>query len=845
MDITPLPAHTSSSIRSALVVPSYPQILSELIQNSLDAGSTSLEITLGLTKGNESIRVKDDGCGISEEGLKKVGKRYRTSKTLNAANLASVGSYGFRGEALSSLATLSLLTISSKTNESDHTYTKILKSGKTIYFGVDPSRTIDSINDSGTVVTVKEIFHDIPVRRKELKDTNEETLLRQCKRIIEVLALSRPGVKWLLWDEKGYGDRRTVLDIKSAKSSVQIFRSLYGNALAKRVQSIRVSAGSRRVDGFISLFGDVAKSHQHLYINNYPLNRSDLHLSIARRFATSKFGTYAMSGEHDLEDQYQHTRQSPRRLERHPIYVLNVTLPPDDIDASFEPAKGIMGYKDYGKIQALLLAVVDEFLKKNGYERVLANTTSISPTKQIISPDQSHGKSPLAKSTIVTHVSGRQWDLTRPAPPAFSPIVTNDRAMNNTREADIPSSLPSPPPPPLRQIEQARLSNAVRADHGSRDISRIATQPSQASQWITDLEQSIDIGALPHRRSGSPSRKRRFADITCTSDHQRVEDHRAGRQEQEQEQEQTDILSARPISLERSNTYKTEIQLSKTSLAEAKVIGQVDKKFIAALVPKGSNDKALVLIDQHAADERISVERVLHDLCAGFKEDDIPYTKLKHVPSIILTLAETRILRYAKVLEVFRRWGVHLDRPEEKENQARGDYTQIEVRAVPTVFVGRLGKKEGVEMTRLIRGYLPVLEDNLGGIEALIGTYSGGDINEEGSTGMDERSAGVGSGEGRGKEMRFMPKEMLELANSKACRGAIMFQDTLSADQQSRLVSQLATTDFPFMCAHGRPSMIPLIAYESAPSSSKLSRRPIDWTGWKNKKGSGEFQYDP
>nr|XP_019000858.1 uncharacterized protein I203_06500 [Kwoniella mangroviensis CBS 8507]OCF64319.1 hypothetical protein I203_06500 [Kwoniella mangroviensis CBS 8507] len=812
--ITPLPTPTSTAIRSSLIIPSFPQILSELIQNSQDAGAKNLDISISLLKGNESIRVRDDGCGIGEEGLRKVGKRFRTSKTLNEANLGSVGSYGYRGEALSSISSLSLLSITTKTTSADEATTKIMKSSKTLYLGIDPSRHISS--RSGTIVTVKEMFHNIPVRKEEMLRVNEDTLMRQCKKVIEVFALARYGVTWLVWDDRGMGDRRKVLDIRGTKSSVQVFRALYGNALVKRVQSIRVSAGSRRVDGFISLSGDITKAHQHLYINNYPVTRSELHLAITRKFSDSRFGTFASAGQHDeLEDIDAEKRRSPRRLERHPIYVLNVTLPSEEVDVSFEPAKGVLGYKDLAKVQALLSAVVDEYLKKNGYNRIKSKDIPSSPTKgssnKAIAPTTMlHGRSPLSKNVTPRHNSQQGWDMIRPTTLSFSALTPTAAPTHQQNEQD-------------QQLLATRRQISTDVEGWSP---RIAEKPSQACQWIVDLENRIDGSVLPFTRP-STNRKRSFeamqSDEIC-SNHQLSHEHK-----------ECDSLAARPITLEPpSNKLKVDIQLCKSSLDYAHVVGQVDKKFIAITInppiSTGSQgDKAVVLVDQHAADERISVENLLASLCLGFRKHNMAIMKLtKNTPQIILTTQETTYLLRPGVMELVRRWGIHLTVP--PLERLEGDYVQVQVDAVPSLLVGRLGKKEGVEMSRLVRGYLPVLNDGLGEIKALIGSYenSPDDIKEERAN--------------WGKEMRFMPREMLELANSKACRGAIMFQDFLDLDQQSRLIAQLGQTRFPFMCAHGRPSMIPLVALQSPSHTGRVKeigkvwKREIDWKGWKAKR---------
>ena len=96
--ITPLSRPTSTIIRSSVVIPTYASFLQELIHNSLDAGAKEIGVWVDTTPGDERIKVEDDGWGISEVDLKRVGERYESSKGVNASGLGSAGHYGFRGE---------------------------------------------------------------------------------------------------------------------------------------------------------------------------------------------------------------------------------------------------------------------------------------------------------------------------------------------------------------------------------------------------------------------------------------------------------------------------------------------------------------------------------------------------------------------------------------------------------------------------------------------------------------------------------------------------------------------------------------------------------------------------
>jgi DNA mismatch repair protein MLH3 len=194
----------------------------------------------------------------------------------------------------------------------------------------------------------------------------------------------------------------------------------------------------------------------------------------------------------------------------------------------------------------------------------------------------------------------------------------------------------------------------------------------------------------------------------------------------------------------------SEVTFSKGTLATATVLGQVDTKFIACLLDSPDKDRTLVLIDQHAADERVSVEEILQELCEGFINGTIHQTEVSG-PAIVLTLLEAQRLAPGH-LEIFARWGISLDLPTE---MGEGDYVQVPIKAVPTLLASRLARKEASEMTRLVRLYLGQLDEDQAEVKSWLAR-----IEDTGDAGKDDWQ----------KIQRWMPKEMLELANSKACR---------------------------------------------------------------------------
>lgn len=117
-------------------------------------------------------------------------------------------------------------------------------------------------------------------------------------------------------------------------------------------------------------------------------------------------------------------------------------------------------------------------------------------------------------------------------------------------------------------------------------------------------------------------------------------------------------------------------------------------------------------------------------------------------PGIVITRSEAQRLASSTFLEIFARWGISL----ELEELGEGDYIQVPIKAVPTILASRLARKEVSEMTRLVRLYLDHLDESHGELQSLMSKYDNGEVDDW------------------QRVQRWMPKEMLELANSKACR---------------------------------------------------------------------------
>ncbi|KAL8787588.1 MAG: hypothetical protein Q9213_002150 [Squamulea squamosa] len=262
-------------------------------------------------------------------------------------------------------------------------------------------------------------------------------------------------------------------------------------------------------------------------------------------------------------------------------------------------------------------------------------------------------------------------------------------------------------------------------------------------------------------------------------------------------------------------------KLSKSGLIEAKVISQVDKKFILVLadpVPQGdhgpseisSEHPILVLIDQHAADERIRIEALLTELCIPPSGETL---RLNPLTGITTSLLPKPIAFQIKSGEHhlftihahhFARWGIlyELTKPSGLVNPILDTTTRITVNSLPPVIAERC-RLEPKLLVELLRKEVWKLEED---------GRSTGTTTPSSPTSItpDVDPSKVTSSHWLTR-LTTCPQGIVDMLNSRACRSAVMFNDELTHTECETLVRRLAECTFPFQCAHGRPSMVPLV----------------------------------
>ena len=313
MPIHILAPEVASQIAAGEVVERPASVVKELVENSLDAGATQISINIK-SAGKRLIEVADNGSGISAEELPLTISRHATSKLSTAEDLFHIHTLGFRGEALASIGSVSHLTITSRASDSDMG-AKLKAAGGNLS-AVEPAGT-----PVGTVVSVADLFFNVPARLKFLK--TDITERRHIDQFVTRYALAYPGVRFQLRQ-----DDRVTVQTSGSGDRREILASLYSVELAEQMLEVLAEYESLSITGFTSALSHTRSNRREItfFINGRWVQDSALVAAVVQAYHT-----YLMVG-------------------RYPQTVLFVEMPPDMVDVNVHPTKAEVRFRERDQV---------------------------------------------------------------------------------------------------------------------------------------------------------------------------------------------------------------------------------------------------------------------------------------------------------------------------------------------------------------------------------------------------------------------------------------------------------------------------------------------------------------
>lgn len=367
-----LPEHIANQIAAGEVVQRPESVVKELVENALDAGSST--ITVFVREGGKAlVHVLDNGCGMSRADLELVLRRHATSKIRSLDDLHRLRTLGFRGEALASIASVADVEIITRRSNDEHGWRLISQPLK-------PHRIEPADCSAGTQVIVRNLFFDVPARRKFLR--SDTTELRYISETMIRYGLSYPELSW-----KFHDGNSMVFDLQP-QSLLERIGSLFGADIAESLVPVDYTSDLIRIEGYIGLpaLARTTKASQYLFLNHRPIVNRALN--------------------HAIYQGYEHLIEKSA----HPFYVLFLWLDPERVDVNVHPQKHEVKFDDERAMyHAMLEAVLGSMREHDLIPHLrVREAESVAP---LVSAQSATNPQPL----LVNRLTGEIVSLQQPA----------------------------------------------------------------------------------------------------------------------------------------------------------------------------------------------------------------------------------------------------------------------------------------------------------------------------------------------------------------------------------------------------------------------------------------------
>lgn len=319
-----LPLHVANKIAAGEVVERPASVVKELVENAIDAGAGKIAISI-TQGGRKLVSVQDDGCGMTRDDAVLALERQATSKILDVTDIEEIDTLGFRGEAIPSIASVSRFTITTRRADSDEGTLVQVNAG-----------TLAEVRTAGcppgTLVEVRDLFCNVPARRKFLRAyVTEENHIKQ---VFTVHAIAHPSIGFSL-----SVDGHELYRLAPSANTADRVRDIFGDEFLENTVQVEKTLGAVSISGYIEKpnLSTPTRRDQYVFVNGRP--------------ATSASIAYA------LREAY------PRRAgDSRPAALLFITLPPNQVDVNVHPTKREVRFRDNASVKNALIEAISAAL---------------------------------------------------------------------------------------------------------------------------------------------------------------------------------------------------------------------------------------------------------------------------------------------------------------------------------------------------------------------------------------------------------------------------------------------------------------------------------------------------
>ncbi len=327
-----LDEHTANKIAAGEVVERPSSVVKELVENSIDANSKN--ITVEINEGGLSlIKIIDDGNGINRDDIEIAFLPHATSKISKVEDIYNISTLGFRGEALASIASISKISLKSKTSDADNGSEIILEAGKKLSLQ-------EAGMNNGTIMEVKDLFYNVPARKKFLKSISRESSL--INDIVTRIALSNPDISI-----KVFNNDKKVINTYGTGNLKDVIRTIYGKNVYDNILYFEGSRGDITVHGYIGK-EEIAKgsrNHQSIFVNSRYIKNKTIIAAVENAFKSFSV------------------------INKFPFVVIFIDLPPELVDVNIHPTKAEIKFNDERAVFKVIFDSIHAVLREDAFNK--------------------------------------------------------------------------------------------------------------------------------------------------------------------------------------------------------------------------------------------------------------------------------------------------------------------------------------------------------------------------------------------------------------------------------------------------------------------------------------------